>query len=214
MGTMNAVENVPVGAVVAVATWAAPKSTATVSLAPNPPPFIVTLVVGGPKPGFRVMLVVTAATGAANRPRARTVPAAATVSSRDRTHQRKSPAITRASSTGTARILTERVASWGVRTGLPPPLGFGSGHFQVLPFQRKITVLVLVLVLVLAEPTAQASLADVAVTPERAASAPGLGLGTRVHAVPFHRTITVLPPVAPPLAPTAQALRAETAATL
>src|SRR6516162_319087 len=32
---------------------------------------------------------------------------------------------TPASSSGTVRVLIERVASWGMRTGLPPPLGLG-----------------------------------------------------------------------------------------
>jgi hypothetical protein len=60
---VNVVENVPVDEVVAVATWEALKSTATVSLAPNPVPFTVTVEAGGPAPGFTVMPAVAAATG-------------------------------------------------------------------------------------------------------------------------------------------------------
>ena len=130
LGTLNLVENVPVGAVVAVATWVVPKSTATVSLAPNPAPFTVTLVVGGPTPAFRVMPVVAAPTGAAKRPRAkaRTVPAAAPASSRGRARRDETPAITRAKRSGIVRILIGRVASWDVRTGchLPPGRPAGS----------------------------------------------------------------------------------------
>ena len=62
LGTVNVAENVPVDEVVALATWVALKSTTTVSLAPNPVPFTVTVEVGGPTLGFRVMLVVAAAT--------------------------------------------------------------------------------------------------------------------------------------------------------
>ena len=43
------------------------------------------------------------------------------------------------------------------------------------------------------EPTAQALPAELAATPSRVAPDPGLGLGTRFHAVPFHRSISVLP---------------------
>jgi hypothetical protein len=52
---------------------------------------------------------------------------------------------------------------------------------HALPFQRRITL-----------PTAQALLAEVAVTPSRESSGPGLGLGTRFHALPFQCKIKVL----------------------
>jgi hypothetical protein len=64
-----------------------------------------------------------------------------------------------------------------------------SRHFHVVPFHRTIRMLeVLPLLLV---PTAQALVAEVAATPERLASVPGLGLGTCFQAVPFHRSIRV-----------------------
>ena len=85
---MNVAENVPVGEVVAAATWVPLKSTATVSLAPDPVPVTVTFEVGGPELGFRAMLVVTAAAGDANMPTARTLPAAG-ASTRDRPRQRE-----------------------------------------------------------------------------------------------------------------------------
>ena len=111
-GTLNADVNVPVDVVVAVATWVPLKSTATVSLAPNPVPVTVTFEVGGPEPGFRAMLAVTAAAGDAKMPTARTMPAAAAISTRDPLRQRENPV---------ARTLTEPVACWGMRTGPPPP---------------------------------------------------------------------------------------------
>ena len=65
----------------------------------------------------------------------------------------------------------------------------------------------------LAEPTAQALLADVAVTPDRLLSA-GAGLGTCFHALPFQAMISVLGLLVKQLPqPTAQALLAEVAAT-
>jgi len=108
---VNVVENVPVAAVVAVATWVPLKSTATVSLAPNPAPVTVTFEVGGPAFGFSMMLVVTAAAGEANTPTARTVPAV-TASTRDRPRQRGNRV---------ARTLTEPMACRSIRTGPPPP---------------------------------------------------------------------------------------------
>jgi len=57
------------------------KSTATVSLALNPVPVTVTVEVGGPELGFKVMLAVTAAAGDADKPTARTMPTV-TVSTR------------------------------------------------------------------------------------------------------------------------------------
>jgi len=88
------------------------KSTKTVSLAPNPAPVTVTFEVGGPALGFSVMLVVTAAAGAADNPTASNTLAAATVSTRDRPRQRDNQV---------ARTLTEPVACWGIRTTPPPP---------------------------------------------------------------------------------------------
>src|SRR5215472_6634340 len=105
-------ENVPAAEVVAVATWAPLKSTATVSLPPNPAPVTVTVEVGGPELGFKVMLVVTAAAGAADKPTARTTPTAAAASTRGPQRQRENRA---------AKTLTEPMACWSVRTGPPPP---------------------------------------------------------------------------------------------
>ena len=62
-------------------------------------------------------------------------------------------------------------------------------HFQVVPFHRTIRMLEPLPLLLL--PTAQALVAEVAATPERLASVPGLGLGTRFQVVPFHRSISV-----------------------
>src|SRR5215469_13430838 len=121
LGTVNVAENVPVDEVAAVATWVPLKSTATVSLAPNPAPVTVTFVVGGPTAGFRVMLVVAAAAGAADKPTASITLAAASVSTRDRPRRPENPAISRARSGRAVRTLTERVTSWHVRTGPPPP---------------------------------------------------------------------------------------------
>ena len=88
--------------------------------------------------------------------------------------------------------------------------GLGLGiRVHVVPFQRRIRVLPGPL-LGRVMPTAQALLAEVAVTPERLAG-PGLGLGTCVQVVPFHRSISVLVPVLEK--PTAQALLADVAAT-
>src|SRR5262249_7078266 len=65
------------------------------------------------------------------------------------------------------------------------------------------------------KPTAHALRADVAATPTRKLLPAEAGLGTRRHAVPFQRMITVLPVrlVRVPTEPTAQALLAEVAAT-
>jgi hypothetical protein len=105
-------ENVPAAEVVAVATWVPLKSTATVSLPPNPAPVTVTVEVGGPELGFKVMLAVTAAAGDADKPTARTMPTTAAVSTPDPQRQRE-PQV--------AKTLTEPVACRSVRTGPPPP---------------------------------------------------------------------------------------------
>jgi len=59
----------------------------------------------------------------------------------------------------------------------------------------------------------QALVAEVAATPLRYAPPAGVGVGTRVHAVPFHRTIMVFAAELLPVEPTAHALLAEVAAT-
>ena len=66
-----------------------------------------------------------------------------------------------------------------------PGLGLAS-CFQAVPFQRAISA-------VPAEPapTAQASLAEAAATPNRLGLVPGLGLGTCVQAVPFQCAMKV-----------------------
>src|SRR5258708_24373878 len=97
------------------------------------------------------------------------------------------------------------------------PAGPGLGtRFQVLPFQRRIRVFPLAFVKQLVQPTAQALLAEVAevaATPLRPASAPGLGLGTRFQVLPVQRPIRVLWLLGVPAKPTAHAPLAETAAT-
>jgi len=66
----------------------------------------------------------------------------------------------------------------------------GKALAQAVPFQCKISELV-VDTLVSWSPTAQASLPDRALTPERRlAIGPGLGLLTCVQAVPFQCTIS------------------------
>ena len=82
-----------------------------------------------------------------------------------------------------------------IPANLAGPVGSKTGHFQAVPFHRKIRVLEGVA----GVPTAQALLAEVAATPERPALGAGLGLGTCFHAVPFQRRITVLKAVAPPV---------------
>src|SRR5690348_15685704 len=92
-------------------------------------------------------------------------------------------------------------------------------HLQAVPFQRKISAVALFLVTLPVKPTAHALRADVAVTARSPAPRPGVGLGTRVHAVPFQCTIRVLglaaatPPVIaaarPPVAPAVHAPPAE-----
>jgi hypothetical protein len=90
-----------------------------------------------------------------------------------------------------------------------PAVGNGLGPLvQVLPFQCRIKPVRDELLLT-TSPTAQALLADVAATPKRLLLAPGLGLDTRVHTLPFQRRISVLSP----LVPAAQVLLAEVAAT-
>jgi hypothetical protein len=63
-----------------------------------------------------------------------------------------------------------------------------------LPVPRRISDLLLALdpALVWYDPTAQARRAETAATAERLSSAPRLGLLTRRHVVPFHRTTRVL----------------------
>ena len=62
-------------------------------------------------------------------------------------------------------------------------------------------------------PAAQALVEDVAVTDSRLLFVPGLGLVTRVQAVPFHRSVSVAFPVSVPTEPTAHALVADVATT-
>ena len=81
-------------------------------------------------------------------------------------------------------------------------------YFQVTPFQCRIRVLMLPALPVC--PTAQALLAEVAVTPKSSALAAGLGLGIRFHVVPFQCRMRVLPLS---VEPTAQAFWADVAAT-
>src|SRR5215472_8124375 len=84
--------------------------------------------------------------------------------------------------------------------------------FQAVPFHRSIKVLPAPTL-----PTAQALVAETAATADRAARPPGVGLGTLVHLAPFHCAIRVvmaaLAPTPFTVAPTAQALVADTAAT-
>src|SRR6202034_2672207 len=82
-----------------------------------------------------------------------------------------------------------------------------AGPLHIWPVHRRIRVLPP------APPTAQASLPEGAITPERMASDPGSGLGTRVQAVPFHRRISVLSLTPLPVHPTAQALSSDAAVT-
>lgn len=99
--------------------------------------------------------------------------------------------------------------------GTAPGVGLGT-YFHAAPFHRSVT-------LKpgpdpqLASPTVQAPPAEVTATaPRYSASpwlAPGSGLGTRIHAVPFHRSISVLSLEPKIVEPTAQALPAELAAT-
>src|SRR6185437_11030053 len=89
----------------------------------------------------------------------------------------------------------------------PEPGSCGLGErVQVDPFQRRMKVRSSLLVV----PTAQALLAEVAVTENRRQSAPGLGLATLLQTWPFHRAISVL---SSSCSPTAQTSFADTAAT-
>jgi transcriptional regulator with XRE-family HTH domain len=92
--------------------------------------------------------------------------------------------------------------------------GLGAAYRHVLPFQRATMVLVLPLAW-MAEPTAHALLADVAATPLNRRNLPeGSGVGTLRQFLPFHRRIRVFVGPSPlPVAPTAQARLADTAAT-
>ena len=68
----------------------------------------------------------------------------------------------------------------------------GTGtFFQALPFQCKISVLVEVTFGSPASPTAQASLADAAVTPYRLPPPGRFGMGARFQVLPFHRAIRI-----------------------
>src|SRR5215471_9968726 len=82
-------------------------------------------------------------------------------------------------------------------------------HF--VPFQRRIRVLPAVPVNEL--PTAQALLAEVAVTASSRLPVPGAGLATWDHFVPFQRRTSVLLELESRASPTAQALVADTAST-
>jgi hypothetical protein len=88
---------------------------------------------------------------------------------------------------------------------------------QAVPFQRRIIACSgPPLMLGRFVPTANTSFAERAATPLREGYAPGVGLGTIFHALPFHCSISVLPPgalVAPVNSPTAQASVGEMAVT-
>jgi len=95
----------------------------------------------------------------------------------------------------------------------PPQSGSGAGLgtcFQVLPSQCSISVVDKMLLLT-AEPTAQALDAEVAATAVRPPPWLGEGLRARCHRLPFQCKIKVWPPTA--ISPTAQASRADSAAT-
>jgi hypothetical protein len=82
------------------------------------------------------------------------------------------------------------------------------GYRQAVPSHRRIKVVVLPRLLLLANPTAQASLGETAATPWSSLLPRGEGLGTRCHAVPFHRSVTVFVGLSPsPETPAAQTLR-------
>ena len=93
-------------------------------------------------------------------------------------------------------------------------LGLGT-RVHAVPFHRSIRGSPSPPTAQLKQPTAQVLRAEVAATPRRGLllDRAGVGLGTRVHAVPFHRSIKVLPRVLPVMPPTAQALPADVAAT-
>jgi len=113
----------------------------------------------------------------------------------------------------TAQALLEEVAATSARVLPVPGLGLATRD-QVLPFQWAISVCKLAQpVVVHVLPTAQASLEEVAATPERGSLEPGSGLATRDHVVPFQCSIsgTQVPVVVLQADPTAQALPAEEA---
>src|SRR5215472_15728310 len=85
------------------------------------------------------------------------------------------------------------------------------GYLQVVPFQCKSKVLGLRVDKVPVCPTVQAFRVEVTATLYRVAPPCGVGLGTRVHAVPFQRRISVFWPRS--AQPTAHALDADVAAT-
>ena len=75
-----------------------------------------------------------------------------------------------------------------------------------MPFHRKIRMFVGPSPLPVS-PTAQARLSETAATPNRMVPPPGVGLGTRFHALPFQCRIKLMPGPHPQLmSPTAQAL--------
>ncbi len=89
-----------------------------------------------------------------------------------------------------------------------------AGHFHAVPFQCKSRILGLGAEKVPVCPTAQALRPEVAATEKRTPPPAEVGLGTRVHAVPFQRRISVLGLRLPQaLQPAAQTLDAEVAAT-
>src|SRR5262249_2193376 len=109
----------------------------------------------------------------------------------------------------TAQALVAEVAATLLR--IPPNLRAGLGTCcHAVPFQCSISGTRRGVVVV--SPTAQALVAEVAATPLSSEKAPGgVGLFTRVQALPFQRRITVLPAELAP--PTAQTSPRETAAT-
>ena len=113
----------------------------------------------------------------------------------------------------TAQALCAETAATLLSGASVAGLGLGT-CFQAVPFQCRIRVLMppKPWKQFPVQPTAQALLAEVAATPNRAPPPFGVGLGTCFQAVPFQCAITVVPG-GPSLAPTAQALLAEVAAT-
>jgi hypothetical protein len=116
----------------------------------------------------------------------------------------------------TAQAFLEEVAATSASMSMLPGPGLGLATFdQAVPFQRAISVYELVQPLVVQEesPTAQALLRELAATPNRAAEAPGSGLASLAHFVPFQWKITVLSdPVAVSASPAAHTSLAEVAA--
>jgi hypothetical protein len=88
----------------------------------------------------------------------------------------------------TAQALAVALAATSPRESPVPGLGLGTWD-QTVPFQCRMSVCELG---VRSAPTAQASVADRAVTPFSLSIAePGLGLGTWDQAVPFQRRVSV-----------------------